>query len=54
MKDAGKCIEIQAGDVNLEVAGENAFWNFVAEGNEDAATVGAFPYASVEYIVSVS
>jgi hypothetical protein len=50
-----KCIEVQAKDVNLEGEEANAFWNFIAEDSTgDNVTVSAFPFANVDYIVSVS
>ena len=55
MKGTTKCIELQAEDVDLDSNEGNAYWNFTAgNGSEDSVTVGAFPFAAVEYIVSVS
>jgi hypothetical protein len=54
MKDTGgRCIEVEAEDVNLESEGTTAFWNLVANDGGDVVTVGAFPFNGVDYIVSV-
>jgi hypothetical protein len=51
-----KCIELQADDVDLEMEGDKAFWNFRATASDDGdkVTVGAFPFDVVAYLVSVS
>jgi hypothetical protein len=55
LKDNSQILEIQADDVDLDVAGPDdnpaLFWNFLA-GKQDSVTVAAIPLLQVEYITS--